>query len=72
MLKLYVWMKGLTDRIREERGQDMVEYALITAIMAVIIVGVLFIALQGALNNWVDNIAALIENPGPAADPPVG
>ena len=33
MLKLYVWM---TDIVRSERAQDMVEYALLTGLLAVV------------------------------------
>ena len=47
MLKIYVW---LTDLLRSERGQDMVEYALITAVISIaIIVAVIAILAVGAL-----------------------
>ncbi len=57
MLRLYVWLKDL---FRHEEGQDMVEYALITAIVGFTIIAVTFGLLSGAFNTWVTNLSDLI------------
>ena len=49
MLKLYVW---LTDLLRGERGQDLVEYALITVVISVAIVLVTIGILTPAFKAW--------------------
>jgi Flp pilus assembly pilin Flp len=44
-----------------EEGQDLIEYALVTAVISVgIIVGIIFTPLGTAFQTWVDNIAAEI------------
>jgi len=57
MLRIYAWLKEL---FRREEGQDMVEYALITAIVGFTIIAVTFGLLSGAFNTWVTNLAQLI------------
>ena len=64
MLKFYVMLKDRIAQVREEGGQDMVEYALITGIMAIIL-AVLFVALNGALQGWVEGVADAIEDKTP-------
>ena len=60
MLKLYVW---LTDLLRNERGQDMVEYALITAVISIAIV-VAVIAIMGpAFTTWAEAVRDCIQAP---------
>ena len=63
MLKLYVWLKDL---LHSERGQDMVEYALITAVISIAIVlvaiGILGGA-DGAFATWAGDVAGCIETP---------
>jgi len=45
-----------------EEGQDLIEYALITAVISVgIITGLVLLGLTGAFQGWVDGIAAAIE-----------
>ena len=65
MLKLYVWLKDMASRAREEAGQDMVDYALLTGIMAIIILAVLFGVLNGALQGWVNGVADAIADKPP-------
>jgi Flp pilus assembly pilin Flp len=50
MLKLYTW---ITDLLRREEGQDVIEYALISALISVaIIVVVLATGLVDAFGGW--------------------
>jgi len=60
MLKLYVWLKDL---LRSERGQDMVEYALITVVISVAIVLVALAVLAPEFKTWADNLATCISTP---------
>ncbi len=60
MLKLYVWVKDL---LRNERGQDMVEYALITVIVSVAIVLAVLAILPGAFTAWAETIKGCITAP---------
>ena len=60
MLKLYIWLKDL---VRNERGQDMVEYALITVIISVAIVLAVLAILPGAFETWAEGIEACITAP---------
>ncbi|MEE8385359.1 MAG: hypothetical protein V3S01_05550 [Dehalococcoidia bacterium] len=62
MLKLYVWLKDL---LRNERGQDMVEYALITVVISVVIVLAVMAILGDAFTNWATDLAAIIDPPAP-------
>ena len=65
MLKLYTWLKDL---LRSERGQDMVEYALITVIISVAIVLATLLILPGAFAGWATDLATCISGPGSACD----
>ena len=65
MLKLYTWLKDL---LRSERGQDMVEYALITVIISVAIVLATLLVLPGAFAGWAADLATCISGPGSACD----
>ncbi len=60
MLKLYVW---LTSLLRSERGQDMVEYALITAVISIVIVLATIALLGPAFTTWATKIATCITAP---------
>jgi Flp pilus assembly pilin Flp len=60
MLKLYIWLKDL---LRIERGQDMVEYALITVIISVAIVLATVLILAPAFETWAEAIAGCISDP---------
>jgi Flp pilus assembly pilin Flp len=60
MLKLYVWLKDL---LQSERGQDMVEYALITVLISVgIVLAVVFAGIQDSFATWADGIAGCISD----------
>ncbi len=66
MLKLYVW---LTNLLRSERGQDMVEYALITAVISIVVVLATIAILGPAFFDWATKVADCITNPGTATCP---
>ena len=61
MLKLYTW---IVDLIRSERGQDMVEYGLITVLISVaIVLAVLASGVVDAFGDWGTAIAGCISDP---------
>ena len=60
MLKLYVWLQDL---LRNERGQDMVEYALITVLISVAIVIAVLAVLPGAFTTWANDVKSCITAP---------
>ena len=60
MLKLYVW---LTDLLKSERGQDLVEYALITAVLSIAIIVVVMGIIGPSFKTWADAVKACIEAP---------
>jgi Flp pilus assembly pilin Flp len=60
MTKFFDLIKGL---IRSERGQDMVEYALITVLISVAIVLAAILILEPAFTAWATDLAACITGP---------
>ncbi len=60
MLKLYVWLQDL---IRNERGQDMVEYALITAVISIAIIVAVIAILGPAFKTWAEAVEVCIQTP---------
>jgi len=64
MLKLYVWLKDL---LRSERGQDMVEYALITVVISAAIVLATILVLGPAFTTWAESVKACITAPSSCA-----
>ena len=60
MLKLYIWLNGL---LKSERGQDMVEYALITAVISIVIVLATIFAIGPAFEIWAKSVADCIKLP---------
>ena len=66
MTKLYTFLKGL---LRNERGQDMVEYALITVLISVAVVLAAIFILEPAFTTWATDLAACITG---ATDPVTG
>jgi Flp pilus assembly pilin Flp len=54
LVRLVAWF-------HREEGQDLIEYALITAVISVaIITGLVVLGLTGAFQTWVDGVAAAI------------
>ncbi len=66
MLKLYVW---LTNLLQSERGQDMVEYALITAVISIVVVLATIALLGPAFTTWATKLATCITAPGTGTCP---
>jgi Flp pilus assembly pilin Flp len=65
MLKLYTW---ITDLIRSERGQDMVEYGLITVLLSIaIVLAVVASGIVDAFGEWGTAIADCVGDPGAGA-----
>ncbi len=60
MLKLYVWLNGL---LRNERGQDLVEYALITAVVSIAVIVLIMAIIGPAFETWANSVEACIEAP---------
>jgi Flp pilus assembly pilin Flp len=57
MSKLYTWLKDL---LRSERGQDMVEYALITVVISVAIVLAVIALLEPGFQAWANDLCEQI------------
>jgi Flp pilus assembly pilin Flp len=57
MSKLYTWLKDL---LRSERGQDMVEYALITVVISLAVILVAIGLLSPAFQEWATDLASCI------------
>ena len=51
-----------------ERGQDMVEYALITVLVSVVIVLAVMTLLNQAFADWATDLATCITGPASACD----
>ncbi|QIA27138.1 Flp family type IVb pilin [Thermaerobacter sp. PB12/4term] len=62
MLRLMAWWEGVKFRMRDEAGQGMVEYGLIIALIAVVLIGAL-VAMQGGLSNIFNGVADTLNNP---------
>jgi Flp pilus assembly pilin Flp len=54
---------------QSERGQDLIEYAMLGGLIALAIIGVGVAALTGALNNLFDGIGRCIDFQSGGCDP---
>ena len=54
-------VSGLLGRIREERGQDLIEYALLSSLIAAAIIAVGVAIYTGAITDMADGIANCID-----------
>ena len=61
LYNMYTYLKAL---LRVERGQDMVEYALITVIISVAVVLATIFILEPAFTIWAKDLASCITAPG--------
>jgi len=52
-----VYMRGILARVREESGQGLAEYALILALVAVVVVAAL-IFLQGGISGILSSVGS--------------
>jgi Flp pilus assembly pilin Flp len=53
---LITYLQALLAQVRREEGQTAVEYGLVIALIALVIVGVLALAMGGVINNVVGQI----------------
>ncbi|EKP93789.1 Flp family type IVb pilin [Thermaerobacter subterraneus] len=60
MLRLMAWWEGVKFRLRDEAGQGMVEYGLIIALIAVVLIGAL-VAMQGGLSAIFERVSTTLE-----------
>ena len=61
LMRGYVTDRGLGRRLREERGQDLLEYALLGGLIAAALTAVgVFVALQTSLTGMAEGIGACI------------
>ena len=64
MSKFFEMIKGL---LRGERGQDVIEYALISALISVGIIGVVMLTgFVDAFDAWATAVADAVDGPFPA------
>lgn len=61
LISAMMGLKGLTRRLREERGQDLIEYALLGGMIALAIMGVATLVLTGAVEDMAAGIGACID-----------
>jgi Flp pilus assembly pilin Flp len=57
---LITYLQALLAQVRREEGQTAVEYGLVIALIALVIVGVLATAMTGVINNIVGQINAAL------------
>jgi len=50
--RIVVWALSLKAKLSEERGQDLAEYALLSGMVALVILGVGYLAFQGYVDGW--------------------
>ncbi|WP_460039124.1 Flp family type IVb pilin [Thermaerobacter litoralis] len=62
MLRLMAWWEGVKFRLRDEAGQGMVEYGLIIALIAVVLIGAL-VAMQGGLREIFGDVTKTLQDP---------
>ena len=58
MLKLYVWVTDLLQN--REKGQDMIEYALIASVISIAVVLATALILEPAFKSWATGIRTII------------
>ncbi len=64
LLQLFVWVQSrVAAARRDERGQGLVEYALIIALIAILVIGAV-LALKTQLVNIFDSISNALQNNG--------
>lgn len=62
LLRVYVYVQGLLAGLRdEERGQGLTEYALIIALIAVVVIGAIVI-LGGQIKNVFNHVTDCLGN----------
>jgi pilus assembly protein Flp/PilA len=65
MIYLWSWAQTLGTQLRrDERGATMVEYGLLVALIAILLIGAILV-LTGALDGLFRDAADEVSNPGP-------
>lgn len=63
LLQLYVFVQGALGRLRaEERGQGLTEYALIIALIAVVVIGAV-VLLGNQITNVFNHVTTCMNSP---------
>ena len=63
LLQLYVFVQGALGRLRdEERGQGLTEYALIIALIAVVVIGAI-VLLGNQITNVFNHVTTCMNSP---------
>jgi Flp pilus assembly pilin Flp len=57
---LITYLQGLLAQVRREEGQTAVEYGLVIALIALVVVGLLATAMGGVIDNIVGQINAAL------------
>jgi Flp pilus assembly pilin Flp len=57
---LITYLQAVLAQVRREEGQTAVEYGLVIALVALVIVGILATAMTGVINNIVGQINAAL------------
>ena len=57
---LITYLQGLLAQVRREEGQTAVEYGLVIALIALVVVGLLSTAMGGVIDNIVGQINAAL------------
>ena len=68
MLYVWSWMQTITAGLRRDEGATMVEYGLMVAVIALVVVGAataLGFALDGLFNNAADKVGEAPVAPSP-------
>jgi Flp pilus assembly pilin Flp len=60
MVKLYVSLQNMLERLSREEGQTAVEYGLVVALVSLIIVGALATGMGTVITDVVNNLTAAL------------
>ena len=61
LMRTAMAMGRLRQRLTEERGQDLMEYAMLSGLVALVIAGVGAAIFTGAVNNMITGVANCID-----------
>jgi pilus assembly protein Flp/PilA len=68
MVRIILWWEGLKSALRNEKGQGMVEYAVLLVVVATIAVGLSMTGISTAITAALTKVQGLINGMGaPAA-----
>jgi Flp pilus assembly pilin Flp len=55
-IRIHVWMTSALVSLREERGQDLIEYALFGGLLATLIITVAGLIIAGTIDNPLESL----------------